>query len=239
MKKRNLISIILPTYNEAESAGILINHLNRLIIKRKLKAEIIVIDDNSPDGTASKLQEIFFHNKNIRVFNRKNERGLGTAIAFGIKQARGNIIIGMDADGNHPVDIIPKMLQKLDTADLIVASRFVRGGGVKKITERWRNIGSLIFNAIFKILGSPVWDSTSGFYATYKKNIEKLGLARIYYGYGDYHLRLVYFAKKQGFQIWEIPCVYNPRIGGVSKSKLIVMFGRYLGEAIRLRFASK
>lgn len=238
MKKRHFISIILPTFNEAESAGILIDHLNELIIKHQLKAEIIVVDDNSPDRTALGLRKKFSHNKGIRIFIRKNEHGLGTAIAYGLGKARGNIIIGMDADGNHPVDIIPKMLQKLESSDLVVASRFVRGGGVKKITERWRNIGSFIFNASFKILGSPVWDSTSGFYATYKKNIEKLGLTRIYYGYGDYHLRLVYFAKTQGYRILEIPCVYNPRIGGESKSKLIAMFGQYLGEAIRLRLSS-
>jgi dolichol-phosphate mannosyltransferase len=237
MKKELLTSINLHTYNEAESADKLISNLLSLIKKRWLNVEILVVDDNSPDETASLLKKKFKNNEKVKVFIRKKDRGLGTAIAYGIKQARGSIIIGMDADGNHPVKQIPLLLKELKNYDLVVASRFVRGGGVKKITERWRHWGSFIFNAIFKLLlGSPVWDSTSGFYAIYKDKLVNLGLQKIYYGFGDYHLRLVYFAKKNGYRTKEIPCIYEPRLGGVSKSKLFKMFFDYLGEAIRLRF---
>ncbi len=212
MKKEPLISIILPTYNEAESADKLIGNLLFLIKKLLLNAEILVVDDDSPDETASLLKKKFKNNQKVKIFIRKKARGLGTAIAYGIKQAKGNIIIGMDADGNHPVKQIPLLLKELKNYDLVVASRFVKGGGVKKITERWRHWGSFIFNAIFKLLlGSPVWDSTSGFYAIYKDKLVNLGLPKIYYGFGDYHLRLVYFAKKRSEMSDSIVTTYKYR----------------------------
>ena len=92
------------------------------------------------------------------------------------------------------------------------------------------------FNCFLRLIGFPVFDNASGFYAIYKKYLEKLNLKSIYYGYGDYHLRLVYFARKNNFKIKEVPIKYGLRKSGQSKSKLLSMFILYLREAISLRF---
>jgi len=234
MKTKILVSIILPTYNETESIFILIKRIKNVFKKlnNRYIYEIIIIDDNSPDLTGYKLKERYKKDKRIKIFIRKKIRGLGTAIGYGVKKATGSIIIGMDADGNHPPEKIPPMLAKLKNYDLIVGSRFIKGGG----GEDWkRQYGSLVFNFLLRILGFPIWDNTSGFYAISRVKLGKLGLNKIYYGYGDYHLRLVYFAKLIGYKSCEVPVFYYKRLGGESKSKLAEMLIKYFKEALKLR----
>jgi hypothetical protein len=115
---------------------------------------------------------------------------------------------------------------------LVVASRFKGEGGM----SGWRMLPTFLFNAMFRLFGLPIWDNTSGYYAVRKADIEKLGLKRIYYGYGDYHLRLVFYAHQVGWKIREVPTRYQPRLGGASKSKLLSMAVEYTKEAWRLRF---
>jgi dolichol-phosphate mannosyltransferase len=233
------ISIIIPTYNEGLGILLFLEKIKKEL--RKLldsyKPEIIVIDDNSPDGTSEIIQSRYTHNKYIKVYIRKRIRGLATAIGFGIKRAKGKIIIGMDADGNHDVKKIKILLNNIKENDLVVASRFVKPVLLKSLTSEFRHFGSFIFNLFLKLfLHFPIWDNTSGFYAIEKKNLERLGLKKIYYGYGDYHLRLVFFAKLKKYRIKEIPCVYPKRIAGISKSNFFIMFKNYLEEAFRLKF---
>lgn len=232
------ISLIVPTYNEAE---IICSFLKKTLlvlkkIKKNYKSEIIIVDDNSPDKTAEVIKRDFKGFPQLKVFVRKNVRGLGTAIAYGIRKSQGKIIIGIDADGNHEIDKIPSLLKNLKKNDLVVASRFIKGGGKESAFDSIRHLGSFFLNFLLKVfLDFPIWDNTSGFYAIKKKKLEKLGLKRIYYGYGDYHLRLVYLAKIKKYKIKEIPYVYQKRLGGKSKSKLIKMFFSYLKEGIRLK----
>ncbi|MDP2946555.1 MAG: glycosyltransferase [Nanoarchaeota archaeon] len=237
MENKVLVSIILPTYNESKSIIVVIKKIKQIFKKlTSYKLEIIIVDDNSGDKTGYLVQKEYKYDNLVKVFIRKAERGLGTAIGYGINKAQGSIIIGMDADGNHPVSILPIFLKELKTNDLVIASRFVRGGGVEEITDRIRHLGSFMFNLILKILGFPVWDNTSGFYGISKKKLISLKPKNIYFGYGDYHLRLVYFAKLKNFKIKEIPCVYGKRIAGESKSELFKMFFDYLKEGLRLKF---
>ena len=91
---------------------------------------------------------------------------------------------------------------------------------------------------MFRLFGLPIWDNTSGYYAVRKADIEKLGIKRIYYGYGDYHLRLVFYAAGAGWKMLEVPTTYQARLGGASKSKLLQMAIEYTREAYRLRFGS-
>lgn len=235
--KKNIVSIILPTYNEAESICILIQRIIQVLEKQKeYQFEVIIIDDNSPDQTAEKVINTYKNDQRVKIFIRKKTRGLGTAIGFGILKAKGNLIIGMDADGNHPPGKIPLMLKEINNFDMIQASRFLKKGGYPLTKDIFRHTISFSVNLFFKILGFPVWDSTCGYYAIHKNKLMKLGIEKIYYGYGDYHLRLVYFAKRQNYRIKEISCIYTKRIGGRSKSKLWQMFFSYLWEGIRLRF---
>lgn len=224
------ISIILPSYNERENLVRLIPSLRTTIQRmHQGNAEIIVVDDNSPDGTATVLRRKF--GNSITLVVRKNARGLGSAILTGLRVATGERIIGMDADGNHDPRSIPSLLNGLCTADLVVGSRFVPGGGMNDpfrcVTSRW-------FNRWLSHIGFPVLDATSGYYAVRKNALAKLPLTTIYRGYGEYHMRLVWYAKKHGLRIGEIPVRYGNRRYGQSKSRLLIMLGTYTKTALRL-----
>lgn len=230
-----MISVILPTYNEKEAIVSHANHVSAVLTKAGYKHEVIVVDDDSPDGTAVVARKASQKNKNIKVTVRKNNHGLGLSIGEGIRLAKGTIIIGMDSDGNHDPRDLPRMLKALtEPTKLVVASRFARNGGM----AGWRMIPTFLFNAMFRLWGLPIWDNTSGYYAVSKKDLISLGVERIYYGYGDYHLRLLWYAKENNWIIKEIPTTYQARIGGETKSKLSKMAVDYTREVMRLKRGS-
>lgn len=227
-----MISIIIPTYNERENIVNLIHEIQLILSKSNIKYEIVIVDDNSPDNTALEIKKKF-NSKNIRLFVRKNIRGLASAILLGIRKSRGDIIIGMDADFNHPPEKISELIRLLSQADLVVASRFIKNGGME---DKVRYVFTYIFNLFLKyLLGFPTMDNMSGFYAVKKEILLKLPINNIYQGYGEYHLRLVYLAKKYGLRIKEIPVFYPKRRHGKSKSNFFGMFFQYLFVAFELK----
>lgn len=229
----DFVSVILPTYNERDAIVQHAEHVSKVLTKAGYKHEVLVVDDDSPDGTAEIVKNQSKKNHNIKVIVRKTKHGLGLSIGDGVRNATGNIIIGMDADGNHDPEDMPNMLKNLSgDTKLVVASRFKGDGGMKG----WRMIPTFLFNGMFRLFGLPIWDNTSGYYAIKKTDLEKLGLKKIYYGYGDYHLRLVFYGAKAGYKMVEVPTTYQARIGGESKSKLGKMAIEYTKEAFRLRF---
>lgn len=227
------VSVILPTFNEKDAITLHASQVSQVLSKAGYKHEVIVVDDDSPDGTAEVVRSLGKKDPSIKVIVRTKNHGLGLSIGDGVIAAQGDVIVGMDADGNHDANDLPLLLEALkgDTK-LVVASRFVGEGGMKG----WRMGPTFLFNAMFRLFGLPIWDNTSGYYAVRKSDIEKLGIKRIYYGYGEYHLRLVYFAHQAGWKMVEVPTLYQDRLGGQSKSKLIKMAFEYTLEAIRLRF---
>jgi dolichol-phosphate mannosyltransferase len=157
---------------------------------------------------------------------------LGTAILYGIFRARGEVFVGMDADFNHDPYLLPKLMKKLDKYDLPVASRLAGGGGMG---HRLRYYPTLIFNLFLKyLLGFPTLDNMSGYYAIRKAALFSFPLEEMYRGYGEYHLRLVYLAKKMGLRICEVGYFSPVRRFGVSKSHLVDMFFKYLAVAFKL-----
>jgi len=222
------LSIILPTYNESQNIIKIINTIHKVC--KNISHEIIVVDDASPDGTYEKIKKF----PSVRSFLHPGTRGLGLSILYGIKNSRGHIILGMDADGNHDPHVIPHLLSSLQKADLVVASRFILGGGMSDTKRFWASF--LFNNMLQRVFGFPITDNTSGIYAIHKIKLMSLGLADIYYGYGEYHLRLVWKAKKAGLTITEVPVYYGKRLGGESKSSLLVMIPTYLKTALALRF---
>lgn len=231
-----MISIIIPTYNERDNIIALVNNIGKNLLKTKNKFEIIIVDDDSPDGTYIEAFENFQKNNNIRLFLRKNEHELGTAILFGIKKAKGNIIVGMDADFNHPPEALIRLINELKNYDLVIGSRFIKGGGME---DKIRYIFTYIFNLFLRhILRFPTMDNMSGFYAINKKKLIKLPIDKIYQGYGEYHLRLVYIAYKFRLKIKEIPVFYQKRLRGESKSSFLKMFFRYLLVSFDLKLGN-
>ena len=163
----------------------------------------------------------FLLNRRLSLILRKEERGLATAIAKGIEQAQADIIAVMDTDFNHHPKDLPRLLEKIPEADMVIGSRYISGGGMK--TSRFRYLGSWVFNIFIRlVLGSPIKDNLSGF-LVFKKRGGWLRLKNkaIFYGYGDYCIRLIHFARKAGFVIREVPVVYEFRLGGESKTNFI------------------
>jgi len=142
-----MISVIIPTYNESENILPLLDRLTKELSKKGKTFEVIVVDDNSPDRTAEVVRNKYGGHPHIHVFTRKNERGLSTAILYGIKKSKGDVIVGMDADFNHPPELISQLIKELDSSHLVVASRFIRGGGMD---EKGRYIGTYFFNLFLK-----------------------------------------------------------------------------------------
>lgn len=228
------LSIILPTFNERETILSTIIAIKKTLHQYTFPYEIIISDDDSPDGTAKIIEEYSKKNLDvpIKLIVRKRNHGLGLAIKDAISSATGSIIVAMDADGNHDPITIPFLLKHLRSNDLVVASRFVRSGGM---SNKFRYYPTKFVNIFFWMLGMPVLDATSGYYACRKKGLQKLPIDSIYYGYGDYHLRLVWFAQVYNWRICEVPTIYGKRKGGNSKSRLLAMLFAYTAEVFRLR----
>lgn len=227
-------SVILPTFNESGNIVKLIESIKYELSLKKISHEIIVVDDDSPDKTGLLAQKYFSKFPDVRVTIRRKERGLATAIRKGLEMAVGDTVLVMDTDFNHEPKLVPKLIEKSKKFDFVIGSRFVKGGGMSnKLRERL----SYLFNILVRvILGSPVNDNLSGFFAMKREELEKLDFNKIFYGYGDYFIRLIYFAKNQGNTFFEVPSFYRDREYGVSKSQFISMFRDYLNSTLDLRF---
>lgn len=232
MKK---VSVILPTYNEAGNIVDLIKAILKQLRSIPLTPEIIVVDDNSPDGTAEKVNQL-----PVKLILRKSQRGLATAIQQGITQSTGHIIVIMDTDFNHQPQDLPRLLKPVinQKADLVIGSRYIQGGGMHAseagafqfLASKY---GNFLVNRI--ILGLPIHESLSGFLVFNKKILKKINLNTIFKGYGEYCIRLLYHTYKQGFDLHEIPVVYGKRQYGHSKSRLVKMMIDYFFTALKLR----
>ncbi len=234
MSKQKLISVVIPTYNESKNILLLTEALVKELASYQF--EIIIVDDHSNDGTKLTLQKIIEKDKRIKFYLNPPPRGLSKSILMGINKSKGDIIVGMDADFNHDPQKITKLVEEIDKSnlDMVVASRFINGGGMD---DRFRLFFTFIFNLILRIFFAfPLTDNASGYYAIKSTFLKKMPLKKIYLGYGEYHLRLVYLAKTLNLKIKEIPVFYQKRKYGVSKSRLLHMFFTYIKVAWQMRF---
>jgi dolichol-phosphate mannosyltransferase len=231
MKK---ISIILPTFNERHNIVQLIKMILRYLPRQ---AECIVVDDDSPDGTGKLVQKQWRQSKRVKCFIRKNERGLGTAINFGLEQARGDIVIIMDADFNHQPRYLPDFIQQAAKSDLVCGSRYVKGGGMPETPIRF--LGSLLFNLFIQlILNIDIKDNLSGFVAIRRQALKKLSPQEkkaIFRGFGEWYIRLIWWAKKESLTIKEIPVKYGSRAGDESKMNFTKSLVDYTKVVIQLK----
>jgi dolichol-phosphate mannosyltransferase len=139
----------------------------------------------------------------------------------------------MDTDFNHDPAILPQMIKFLDHYDIIIGSRFVMAGGME---DRFRQFSSLIYNYAIRLLfHTPVHDNLSGFFSIHRQKLEALDLDQIYYGYGDYFIRLLMVAHKRGYRMLEIPVFYRLRMHGHSKTQFLSIFSQYSRALLALR----
>ncbi|MFA5887113.1 MAG: polyprenol monophosphomannose synthase [Candidatus Nanoarchaeia archaeon] len=232
--KQIKVSVILPTYNETENVPLVIKEIEHYV---KLPFEIIVVDDNSPDGTARTVEKL--DKPNVRVIKRTKERGLVTAIQRGIHEAKGEIVVWMDCDLSHPPHLLPKLLNVIinEGYDIAAASRYIKGGKdtrtIPRIAYSWA------INQFAMLLLTPkITDYTTGFVAVKKDVFKHINLKG---NYAEYCIQFLYEAYKMGFKIKDIPYITYDRVLGETKTadsfKTLIGHAWNLGTTIiRLRF---
>jgi dolichol-phosphate mannosyltransferase len=228
------LTIILPTLNEFDNIYHLIQRL-LLVLKHLNHLEILVIDDQSTDGTREQVQLLEEVDPKVKLLSRDRPDGLTGAIRYGISLAKTDFICWMDSDGSMPAETLAELWNKKNTgADIILGSRFVPGGGFKGITKESRNILSIyrtlknsndsitamllsrVLNKFLRIvLGRDIYDYTSGFVLMRK---EILCLEDLNGYYGEYCPVFLYKSLKRGFKVLEVPYINLPRMHGVSKT---------------------
>ena len=233
------ISIIIPTYNERGTIAPLVNRITNTIQESTAsdtELEIIIVDDNSPDGTGEIYQSLSNQDPAIRVIIRTDKRSLASAVKLGIMESEGDIIVIMDADSSHNPTLIPALVVPITDgkADIVVASRFVEGG---KMVSDLRHIwGSKLLNAFTRtLLRIPIKDVTGGFLCLRKDILKNLDLDAIFRGHGDYCFVLLHDLCNQGWHTQEIPFTYHNRETGFSKTKFFRAGFSYGARALRIR----
>ncbi|MFH0930930.1 MAG: polyprenol monophosphomannose synthase, partial [Candidatus Zixiibacteriota bacterium] len=214
--------VIIPTYNEKENIGKIIP----LVLKQDPDIEVLVVDDNSPDGTGKIVEEIISTNRRVKLIRRVKKSGLGTAYLAGFQYALQNgydYIFEMDSDFSHDPAYIPYFLSAIREADLVLGSRYIKGVNV----VNWpisRLILSYYANVYARwVTGLPVKDSTGGFKCFKREVLENIGLDRIHSNGYAFQIEMSFRAWKKGFKIKEIPIIFVDRREGESKmSKKII-----------------
>lgn len=234
MKRK--VSVVLPTYNEAGNIIELVKAI-LAVIPAQYDAEIIVVDDNSPDGTHRKVVEFFGRDPWVMPVLRTTDRGFAKSIRAGIERATGDKILVMDTDFTHDPKEIPRLLHVGEIYDMVSGSRFCPGGAMQDVKHY---VASLAFNWFLRVLlRTQVQDNLGGYFLADRKVLHDIPFDRVFYGYGEYFFRLLHFVQKRSFSIVEIPAVYGLRKYGQSKSTFMKMLFTYTFAALRLRLSDK
>lgn len=230
------ISVVIPTFNEEENIEKLLRGIDDALANDGYQREIVVVDDNSPDGTSELVSKLSREIPSVKLICRSQRLGIGSAIVDGMKNSSGKIIVTMDADFSHPPESIPELLAAVKDYDIVVGSRYVKGGGMNAPFSRI--FLSRLLNRVRRlILGLKIRDLTGGFMAIKREVIPSIDTVRG--KYGDYAFDLLYKAKKAGFKIIEAPFTYEWRINGQTKTSILRFGPTYLRSALRIRFNDK
>ncbi len=236
------IYVVTPTYNEKDNLPILTEKIFALKIP---ELHLMVIDDNSPDGTgkiADELRQKYpvdsTGSPRVTVIHREKKSGLGKAYAQGFQALppEAEIIIQMDADLSHDPSVIPKMLEKIKEYDLVLGSRYIPGGKIenwdpiRRFISRFGNICARV------VLGLPYHDLTGGFKCFRREVLRKINLQKLSSVGYNFQLETTYQAHKLGFKITELPITFTERKIGASKFNLaIIIESAVKGILMRIR----
>ncbi len=229
--------IIIPTYNELDNLRPLLSQ----IFSYAPETDILIVDDNSPDGTGELADEIQIENPQVNVLHRPGKKGLGTAYIAGFKYAIQHgydAAFEMDADFSHDPRYLPDFLKAIENADLVIGSRYIPGGD----TPNWSMLRRLISGGgnIFArlVLGIPVYDCTAGYRCYRREVLESIDLDTIQSQGYAFQVELAYRVMQKGFKIVETPIVFMDRRVGKSKmSRKIVIEG--FTYVLKARFSNQ
>lgn len=229
-------AVIIPTYNEADNIASLITELRGHIEE----LAIIVVDDNSPDGTGKLLDQISGTDPLLKPIHRPSKMGLGTAHIAGMKAALGRgfePILTMDADFSHNPRYVPTLLRALTSQDVVIGSRYVAGGGTLKCTlpRRVLSRGANTFARF--VLGLHANDTTAGFRAYRRSVLESIDLDALHSNGYSFLIEMLYECQRSRYRIGEVPIIFEDRREGTSKVSRQEIFKAF-GTVIRLRSRS-
>ena len=229
--------VIIPTYNEIENIETIIEKIFAL----KLPLEILVVDDNSPDKTYEKVQELIdsTYPNRLHLIVREKKEGLGKAYIAGFKWALANekrydFIIEMDADLSHNPKYLPRFVEEIENYDLIIGSRYVEGGGATNwpLFRKAISYGGSFYSRM--ILGVTIMDITGGFKCFRREVLEAINLDNVITTGYAFQIEMNYKATLKNFRIKEVPIIFEERVAGKSKMTKKV-FVEALGKVITLR----
>jgi dolichol-phosphate mannosyltransferase len=208
--------VVIPTYNEAGS----IQEVLERVLAADPRVEVLVVDDGSPDGTAALVGAIAAGEDRVHLLQRSAKQGLGAAyragFAWGLERGY-DAMVEMDADLSHPPERLPALLEGLDRADLVIGSRYVRGGR----TVNWSPLRKAISrggNAYVRLaLRLPVHDATAGYRAYRRQVLEALPVAAVESNGYCFQVEMAHRTWQEGFRVLEVPIVFTERAAGVSK----------------------
>jgi dolichol-phosphate mannosyltransferase len=204
------VSIVIPTYNERGRLADLVATLTETFARHGIAGELVVVDDNSPDGTGALADELATRYP-VRVVHRAGKLGLGTAVIEGFAAAGAEVCGVMDADLSHPVDLLPRMLDAIRSgADFVIGSRYIAGGG----TRDWP-VARLLMSRVACLMArpvTPVRDATSGFFLLRREIAEGVRIQA-----GGFKICLELLVRGRASSVVEVPYVFVGRTVGESK----------------------
>ena len=232
--------IVIPTYNEIENIEVILEKVFSL----NLGVDILIVDDNSPDKTYAKVQELIdsnLYDSQLHMVIRQNKEGLGKAYIEGFKWCLARdyaFIIEMDADLSHDPKYLPSFIENIKEYDLIIGSRYVEGGGVVNwsLLRKFISFGGSTYARV--ILGISIKDVTGGFKCFRREVLEAIDLDNIISAGYAFQIEMNYRTILKGFKVKEVPIIFEDRIAGQSKmSKKI--FIEALLNVVTLRLNKK
>jgi dolichol-phosphate mannosyltransferase len=227
--------LIIPTYNEIDN----IERIIELVLEQSPVLEILVMDDNSPDGTAAVVKTMMQTQPRIHLIERPSKMGLGSAYVTGFKYAlsRGyDYMLEMDADFSHNPEDLPRLLEAAQRYDLVIGSRYSNGVNIINWPFRRLLISYFASKYVRVITGMPIKDPTGGFKCFHRKVLEAIDLDRILSDGYAFQIEMNFRAWALGFRIKEIPIIFTERINGVSKmSRNIVWEAAWMVWHLQLR----
>jgi dolichol-phosphate mannosyltransferase len=225
--------VCIPTYNEREN----IERIVPAVLEQAPGANVLVVDDNSPDGTGAIADRIAARDQRVNVLHREEKQGLGRAYLSAFKWALDNgyrYTVEFDADFSHNPRYLPEMLERLKSADVVVGSRRVKGGGVENWSA-WRRFlswgGSVYAKTVLQV---PVRDLTGGFNGFHSHCLEAIDYKSIRSTGYAFQIEIKYRCIKEGLKVVEMPIVFPDRAHGVSKMSTDIMF-EAMAQVLKLR----
>jgi dolichol-phosphate mannosyltransferase len=220
------ILALLPTYNEREN----IERIVPSVLEQLPSANVLIIDDNSPDGTGELADRMASNDERVHVLHRQRKQGLGKAYIAGFKWGMDRNfthVIEFDADFSHNPKYLPEMMDRLGGADVVIGSRRVPGGGVENWSLQRKLISKCGSIYAKTVLGIPVHDLTGGFNGFHTSDLKTIDFESIAASGYMFQIEIKYRAVKKGLKVVEMPIIFPDRVHGTSK-----MSGRIFAEAL-------